>query len=128
MFAAWSRNDTNRFQYIVRLIGLSLISATVVTASAARAEVKNVRIMMDWIIQGTHAPFFIAQERGYYKAEGVTVDAIDAGKIRCELGWAPRHPFEEGLEATARWYLDHRDWCDAVQAGRYDRERLGLGG
>jgi len=55
-------------------------------------------------------------------------DAIDAGKIRCELGWAPRHPFEEGLEATARWYLDHRDWCDAVQAGRYDRERLGLGG
>src|SRR5437899_6837240 len=80
MFAAWSRNDTNRFQYIVRLIGLSLISATVVTASAARAEVKNVRIRMDWIIQGTHAPFFIAQERGYYKAEGVTVDAIDAGK------------------------------------------------
>jgi dTDP-glucose 4,6-dehydratase len=54
--------------------------------------------------------------------------AIDAGKIRRELGWAPRHAFEEGLEATARWYLDHRDWCDAVQAGRYDRERLGLGG
>jgi NitT/TauT family transport system substrate-binding protein len=80
MIAAWSRNDTKRFQYIVRLLGLSLISATVVTASAARAEVKNVRIMMDWIIQGTHAPFFIAQERGYYKAEGVTVDAIDAGK------------------------------------------------
>ncbi len=80
MIAAWSRNDTNRFHYIVRLIGLSLVSATVVTASAARAEVKNVRIMMDWIIQGTHAPFFIAQERGYYKAEGVTVDAIDAGK------------------------------------------------
>jgi dTDP-glucose 4,6-dehydratase len=54
--------------------------------------------------------------------------AIDAGKIRRELGWAPRCPFEDGLEATARWYLDHRDWCDAVQAGRYDRERLGLGG
>ena len=53
--------------------------------------------------------------------------AIDATKIRRELGWAPRHTFEDGLEAAARWYLDHRDWCDAVQAGRYDRERLGLG-
>jgi len=53
--------------------------------------------------------------------------AIDATKIRRELGWTPRHAFEGGLEATARWYLDHRDWCQAVQAGRYDRERLGLG-
>src|SRR5438876_2328996 len=54
--------------------------------------------------------------------------AIDATKIRRELGWAPRHTFEDGLEATVRWYLDHRGWCDAVQAGRYDRQRLGLGG
>ena len=53
--------------------------------------------------------------------------AIDATRIRRELGWAPRHTFEDGLEATVRWYLDHRGWCDAVQAGRYDRERLGLG-
>ena len=36
--------------------------------------------MLDWIIQGTHAPFFVAQEKGYFKAEGVTVDAIDAGR------------------------------------------------
>ena len=53
--------------------------------------------------------------------------AIDATKIRRELGWSPRHSFEDGLQATARWYLEHRDWCQAVQAGRYDRERLGLG-
>src|SRR4051812_18837604 len=50
------------------------------SAPAARAEVASVKIMMDWIIQGTHAPFFIAQERGYYKSAGVTVDTIDAGK------------------------------------------------
>ena len=31
------------------------------------------------------------------------------------------------FDATARWYLDHRGWCEAVQAGRYDRGRLGLG-
>jgi dTDP-glucose 4,6-dehydratase len=53
--------------------------------------------------------------------------AIDATKIRRELGWAPRHSFEDGLRETVRWYVDHRDWCEKVQAGRYDRQRLGLG-
>ncbi len=53
--------------------------------------------------------------------------AIDASRIRRELGWAPRHTFEAGLRDTVRWYLDHRDWCAEVQAGRYDRQRLGLG-
>jgi len=53
--------------------------------------------------------------------------AIDAAKIRKELGWRPRHDFESGLLATVRWYLEHRDWCASVQAGKYQRERLGLG-
>jgi dTDP-glucose 4,6-dehydratase len=53
--------------------------------------------------------------------------AIDATKIRRELGWAPRHTFESGLSETVTWYLDHRDWCEQIQAGRYDRQRLGLG-
>jgi len=53
--------------------------------------------------------------------------AIDATKIRRELGWTPRHAFEEGLRSTARWYVDHRDWCEQIQAGRYERQRLGLG-
>ena len=52
--------------------------------------------------------------------------AIDATRIRRELGWTPAHTFEEGLRETVRWYLEHRDWCDQVQAGRYERQRLGL--
>jgi dTDP-glucose 4,6-dehydratase len=53
--------------------------------------------------------------------------AIDAAKIRRDLGWQPRHTFETGIRETVRWYIDHRDWCQAVQRGRYDRQRLGLG-
>jgi len=52
--------------------------------------------------------------------------AIDATKIRKALGWSPRHDFRRGILQTVRWYLEHRDWCEAVQAGRYQRERLGL--
>jgi dTDP-glucose 4,6-dehydratase len=52
--------------------------------------------------------------------------AIDATRIRAELGWAPRHDFESGLLETVRWYLEHRQWCEAVQSGTYRRERLGL--
>ena len=52
--------------------------------------------------------------------------AIDASKIRAELGWAPRHAFEAGLRETVRWYLANKPWCEAVQTGKYRRERLGL--
>jgi len=52
--------------------------------------------------------------------------AIDPSKIDDELGWKPRHTFEEGFRRTVHWYLDNREWCEAVQSGTYQRERLGL--
>jgi dTDP-glucose 4,6-dehydratase len=54
--------------------------------------------------------------------------AIDASKISQELGWKPRHSFEQGLAATVGWYLDHLDWCQQVreQAG-YSGQRIGVG-
>lgn len=54
--------------------------------------------------------------------------AIDADKIRRELGWTPAVGFEEGLRATVRWYLDRRDWWEPIRAGQYDGRRIGLGG
>jgi dTDP-glucose 4,6-dehydratase len=45
--------------------------------------------------------------------------AIDAGKIRRELGWEPAHSFAAGLEDTVRWYLAHGDWVSHVQTGAY---------
>jgi len=53
--------------------------------------------------------------------------AIDDSKARTELAWKPTYDFEAGIAATVRWYLNHRPWCEAVQADRYRRERLGLG-
>ena len=53
--------------------------------------------------------------------------AIDATKIKQELGWSPKHDFRAGLRQTVQWYLEHRDWCEAVLAKNYGRERLGLG-
>ena len=52
--------------------------------------------------------------------------AIDDEKARRELGWAPRHDLASGLRETVRWYLEHPEWCERVQAGTYRRERLGL--
>jgi dTDP-glucose 4,6-dehydratase len=51
--------------------------------------------------------------------------AIDAGKIQRKLGWLPEETFETGLRKTVEWYLSNRDWCDRVQNGSYQRERLG---
>lgn len=53
--------------------------------------------------------------------------AIDATKITTELGWQPRHAFEDGLRQTVRWYLDHKGWWERVMSGAYRGERLGLG-
>jgi dTDP-glucose 4,6-dehydratase len=54
--------------------------------------------------------------------------AIDAGKIANELGWRPRHSFEQGLRETVRWFLDNRAWWERVMSGAYRGERLGLAG
>ena len=52
--------------------------------------------------------------------------AIDAGKIKAELGWVPRETFETGLAKTIDWYLSNQEWCDHVRDGSYQGERLGL--
>jgi dTDP-glucose 4,6-dehydratase len=54
--------------------------------------------------------------------------AIDASKIKRELGWSPRHDFESGLRATVRWFLDNRSWWERVLSGVYRTERLGIRG
>ena len=45
--------------------------------------------------------------------------AIDAGKLRTELGWRPAHNFALGLRRTVEWYLAHQPWMEAVRSGAY---------
>lgn len=52
--------------------------------------------------------------------------AIDATKIKNDLGWTPEENFESGIRKTVKWYLNNLEWCHRVQDGSYQRERLGV--
>ena len=47
--------------------------------------------------------------------------AIDSTKLQKELGWEPSLQFEEGIEKTVRWYLDHQEWMDRITSGEYEK-------
>ena len=51
--------------------------------------------------------------------------AIDASKIARELDWVPQETFASGLRKTVQWYLDNQHWCQRVQDGSYQRQRIG---
>src|SRR5688500_11441029 len=55
------------------------VLAIAMLSSPASAQRKDVKMMLDWVMQGTHAPFFVAQEKGYYKEGGLNV-TVEAGK------------------------------------------------
>lgn len=59
--------------------------------------------------------------------------AIDATKIRTQLGWEPKHTFETGIKETINWYLENRDWWENIISGEYQQyfknqygDRLGV--
>lgn len=51
--------------------------------------------------------------------------AIDPSRIGEEFGWSPKETFASGLRKTVQWYLDHEEWIDSIESGRYRGERLG---
>ena len=52
--------------------------------------------------------------------------AINANKIKKDLGWKPKENFESGILKTIKWYLDNNGWCENIQNGSYKLERLGV--
>lgn len=47
--------------------------------------------------------------------------AMDATKIKTELGWEPEYTFEKGIEETIDWYLNHMDWVEGIISGDYQK-------
>src|SRR5690348_9587218 len=54
--------------------------------------------------------------------------AIDASKLKSQLGWRQTESFESGIAKTVDWYLDNQEWCQRVLDGSYRGERLGVVG
>ena len=52
--------------------------------------------------------------------------AIDASKIRDQLGWLPQHDHHAGFRKTVAWYLDNEAWWQAILDGTYQLQRLGV--
>ncbi|HVI57414.1 MAG TPA: dTDP-glucose 4,6-dehydratase [Luteimonas sp.] len=52
--------------------------------------------------------------------------AIDASRLKSELGWAPAHTFEQGIADTVDWYLANQPWVQRVLDGSYRLERIGV--
>jgi dTDP-glucose 4,6-dehydratase len=52
--------------------------------------------------------------------------AIDASKVKRELGWEPSVTFETGLRMTIEWFLKNRPWWESIRSGVYSGQRLGL--
>lgn len=91
------------------------------------AVVRQICALMDEMLPGSpHCPHdsliaYVTDRPGHDARY-----AIDASKIRRELGWAARESFESGLAKTVRWYLDSRDWWEPIRQGVYRGQRLGL--
>jgi dTDP-glucose 4,6-dehydratase len=52
--------------------------------------------------------------------------AIDASKLKKEIGWKPKESFNTGIQKTIEWYLKNEEWWKTIQENTYKQERLGI--
>ena len=81
-----------------------------------RQNIQIVKLILEALGKDESLIEFVADRLGHDRRY-----AIDADKIRNELGWEPRYSFETGIKETIQWYLDNQDWMDQVKSGEYQQ-------
>jgi dTDP-glucose 4,6-dehydratase len=83
-------------------------------ASSERPNIEIVREVLRLVGKPESLIQFVKDRPGHDRRY-----AIDASKVRSELGWRPRRDFGEGLAATVAWYREHRGWWERILSGEY---------
>ena len=81
-----------------------------------RQNIQIVKLILEALGKDESLIEFVADRLGHDRRY-----AIDADKIRNELGWKPKYTFETGFKETIQWYLDNQDWMDQVKSGEYQQ-------
>ena len=81
-----------------------------------RQNIQIVKLILDALGKDESLIEYVADRLGHDRRY-----AIDADKIRNELGWEPKYTFETGIKETIQWYLDNQDWMNQVKSGEYQQ-------
>ena len=100
----WTVLNKGRFGYLYNFVGHNDIPNRKIT------EIILKEMGKDWDASVTYVKDRPGHDRRY---------AIDAGKMQRELGWTPKHKFEEAIKTTIQWYKDHEGWWRAIKSGDY---------
>ncbi|OUO38227.1 dTDP-glucose 4,6-dehydratase [Flavonifractor sp. An306] len=79
-----------------------------------KANIQIVRLLLHSLGKGEELITYVKDRPGHDRRY-----AIDNSKITSQLGWKPAYSFEQGMEQTIRWYLDHQKWMERVTSGAY---------
>ncbi len=83
-------------------------------ASSERHNIHIVKLVLELVGKPQSLITYVKDRPGHDRRY-----AIDAAKATRELGWAPRHRFEDALGETVRWYVEHRPWWERIISGEY---------
>ena len=113
---------------------VSLASATSASVDSASVDSDSLDIAFDQQEAGVVDQAFGSQNQSLRELITFVTDrpghdlryAIDAGKIKGELGWEPKQDHQSGFRKTVKWYLDNRSWWEDILSGEYRLDRQGL--